>query len=188
MLHQADADRVSRELQQPPSAFLHTGARPKSTPVSAPRAPTPEQITVTEAQSHKGTSATSSTSSSKSRDVEQDLQDHTRDLIQDLDGMTEHEKLDTDNGLKIITRIADLKKRAKRCMPPNKVASISAHLQHLVDEAWQAQRTETEPSMFNIRVAAAVLTLAETDVRQAEKAHRKKKNSCLLYTSPSPRD
>ena len=89
-------------------------------------------------------------------------------------------------------------------MSPNKVASISAHLQHLVDEAWQAERTETEPSMFNIRVAADLLTLAETDIRQAERASKKKHNSshtanhspahtetdhtCLLYTSPSPRD
>ena len=31
--------------------------------------------------------------------------------------------------------------------------------------------------MFNIRVAAALLTLAETDIRQAEKASKKKNNS-----------
>ena len=46
-----------------------------------------------------------------------------------------------------------------------------------MDEAWQAQRTETEPSMFNIRAAAALLTLAETDIRQAEKAIKKKPGS-----------
>ena len=109
--------------------------------------------------------------------MEQDLQDHTRDLIRDLDGIAEDEKPDTDNGLKIINKVADLKKRSKQCMSPNKVASISAHLQPLVDEAWQAQRTETEPSMFNIRAAAALLTLAETDIRQAEKATKKKHNS-----------
>ena len=80
-LHQADADRVSKELLQPPSAFHHTGACPKSTPVSAPQAPTTEQITVTQAQSHGGTSATSATSSTRGSDIEQDLQDHTHDLI-----------------------------------------------------------------------------------------------------------
>ena len=98
--------------------------------------------------------------------MEQDLQDHTLDLVQDLDGIAEGEKPDTDNGLKIIMKIADLKKRAKRCMPPHQVASISAHLQSLVDEAWQAQRTETEPSMFHIRMATTMLTIAETDVSQ----------------------
>ena len=42
--------------------------------------------------------------------MEQDLQDHTLDLVQDLDGIAEGEKPDTDNGLKIIMKIADLKK------------------------------------------------------------------------------
>ena len=117
---------------------------------------------------------TSSASSSKSKDAEQDLLDHTQDLIRDMDGIAGDEKPDTDNGLKIINKVADLKKRSKRCLSPDKTAAISAYLQPLVDAAWQAQRTDTEPSIYSIRAATALLTLAESDIRQAEKAIKKK--------------
>ena len=70
-------------------------------------------------------------------------------------------------------------------MPPNQVANISSHLQAMVDEAWQAQRTETELSMFHIRMATTMLTQVETDVKQAEAANKKKNSSPQVSHSPA---
>ena len=52
----------------------------------------------------------------------------------------------------------------------------------MVDEAWQAQRTETELSMFHVRMVTTMLTLVETDVKQAEAANKKKKNSSSMVS------
>ena len=74
----------------------------------------------------------------------------------------------------------------KRQLSPDKTAAISAYLQPLVDAAWQAQRTDTEPSIYSIRAATALLTLAESDIRQAEKAIKKKHaSSNQAHRSPA---
>ena len=86
-------------------------------------------------------------------------------------------KPDTDNGLKIITKIADLKKRCKRCLSPDKTAAIYASLQPLLNAAWHAQQTDTEPPVYTIRVATALIALAESDIKQAEQAIKKKHDS-----------
>ena len=94
VLYQADADRVSRELLRSPSAFQHTGARPKQTVVAPPTVPeqrpqqaSSEHVTVTQAVSHKSHSATSSISSRGSRAADQDLhfQNDAKDLLESLD-------------------------------------------------------------------------------------------------------
>ena len=103
-----------------------------------------------------------------------------------MDGIAGDEKPDTDNGLKIINKIADLKKRCKRCLSPDKTAAISASLQPLLNAAWQAQQTDTEPPIYSIRAATALIALAESDIRQAEKAIKKKQaSSQQVHRSPA---
>ena len=72
--------------------------------------------------------------------MDQDLHFHTNatDLIESLDELSEVDKVDTDNGMKILTKIAELKKRAKCCMSPGRAANISTHLKAMGDEAWHA--------------------------------------------------
>ena len=117
----------------------------------------------------------------------------------------------------ILHTIAQLKKRAKKCMSKEQVTILSKHLRPLVNEAHDAQVTDRDLTIHHVQFAQITIASIQMDIEQTEAAAKQDgrttrtspgatdnenqthsgnvskksgegKEACLLYTSPSPRD
>ena len=180
--YQADCDTVTKELMENPFTSSHMGARPKQTAVPPPTAPQPviaqdlsnERIHVTQAGSNASHSTCASTSSrddtqGKSKQRLNPTEDAAF-IQQHLDRQSENDNLppDTDNTVKVLVQIAQMKSRAKKCMTPAWAANISKHLQALSDEACLAQATNRDLTIHHLRLAAMTLSAVQIEVEQEE--------------------